>query len=53
MDAGDSTEEARKALAREDEPLRQSLAGFFRRRGADASEAEDLVQEVFTRLLTR
>lgn len=31
--------------------LRPSLMGFFRRRLGDASEAEDLTQEVFLRLL--
>lgn len=33
--------------------LRPSLMGFFRRRLGDASEAEDLTQEVFLRLLCR
>jgi RNA polymerase sigma-70 factor (ECF subfamily) len=53
MDGRDATEGARKALADGAEPLRQSLAGYFRRRVQDASEVDDLVQEVFTRLLTR
>ena len=53
MEAGDPAGEARTALAREAEPLRQSLAGYFRSRVNDGSEVDDLVQEVFARLLSR
>jgi RNA polymerase sigma-70 factor (ECF subfamily) len=41
------------ALAREAEPLRQSLTHYFRRRIRDRAEVEDLVQEVFARILAR
>jgi RNA polymerase sigma-70 factor (ECF subfamily) len=32
---------------------RAALLGYFRRRVSDAAEAEDLVQEVFLRMLRR
>jgi RNA polymerase sigma-70 factor (ECF subfamily) len=41
------------ALARQAGPLRQSLARFFRRRVPDQAEVEDLVQEVFARVVAR
>jgi RNA polymerase sigma-70 factor (ECF subfamily) len=41
------------ALARDAEPLRHSLARYFHRRITDAAEVEDLVQEVFTRIVAR
>jgi RNA polymerase sigma-70 factor (ECF subfamily) len=40
-------------LARAAEPLRTSLRGYFRRRVRDAGEADDLVQEVFARIVAR
>jgi RNA polymerase sigma factor (sigma-70 family) len=42
-----------RALARDAEPLRQSLSRYFSRRIHDATEVEDLVQEVFTRIVAR
>jgi RNA polymerase sigma factor (sigma-70 family) len=42
-----------RALAREAEPLRHSLARYFGRRIRDAAEVEDLVQEVFARIVAR
>jgi RNA polymerase sigma-70 factor (ECF subfamily) len=35
------------------EPLRQPLAAYFRRRIRDAAEIDDLVQEVFSRIIAR
>ncbi|WP_354298397.1 RNA polymerase sigma factor [Phenylobacterium koreense] len=35
------------------EPLRQGLAQYFRRRIPDPSEVDDLVQEVFARIVAR
>ncbi len=40
-------------LAREARPLRQSLARYFARRLRDRSDVEDLVQEVFARVVAR
>jgi RNA polymerase sigma-70 factor (ECF subfamily) len=40
-------------LAAEAEPLRLTLGRYFRRRVTDEAEVDDLVQEVFTRLVTR
>ena len=34
-------------------PLRQSLARYFRKRVPDANEVDDLVQEVFARIVAR
>lgn len=53
MPGRDDATESSNAIAREAEPLRQALAGYFRRRIADPSEAEDLVQEVFSRIVAR
>jgi RNA polymerase sigma-70 factor (ECF subfamily) len=41
------------ALVREAEPLRRSLTRFFQRRVRDSADVEDLVQEVFTRIVAR
>jgi RNA polymerase sigma-70 factor (ECF subfamily) len=41
------------ALARNAEPLRLSLTRFFQRRVREASDVEDLVQDVFTRIVAR
>lgn len=49
----DDTREASRSLAKAAGSLRDSLLGFFRRRIPDASEAEDLVQDVFTRIVSR
>lgn len=45
--------ESSSALARDAEPLRSSLARYFHRRISDSAEVEDLVQEVFTRIVAR
>lgn len=45
--------DASRAMARAAEPLRQKLGAYFRRRIPDPSEAEDLVQDVFARIVTR
>jgi len=42
-----------EALASLNTAFRSSLLGYFTRRAADVGEAEDLVQEVFERLLKR
>jgi RNA polymerase sigma-70 factor (ECF subfamily) len=41
------------ALAREAEPLRRSLTRYFQRRVRETADVEDLVQEVFTRIVAR
>jgi RNA polymerase sigma-70 factor (ECF subfamily) len=41
------------ALARDAEPLRRSLTGFFLRRVRESSDVEDLVQDVFARIVAR
>ncbi len=41
------------ALAREAGPVRRWLTGYFRRRVRDDDEIEDLVQDVFTRIVAR
>ncbi|MGH6911922.1 MAG: RNA polymerase sigma factor [Phenylobacterium sp.] len=53
MPGRDDATDSGNAIAREAESLRQALAGYFRRRIADSSEAEDLVQEVFSRIVAR
>jgi RNA polymerase sigma-70 factor (ECF subfamily) len=53
MPGRDDATESGNAIARAAEPLRQALGGYFRRRIANASEAEDLVQEVFSRIVAR
>lgn len=40
-------------LARRAEPVRQWLTGYFRRRVRDDAEVQDLVQEVFARVVAR
>jgi len=44
---------SRKPVADQAGPLRQSLARYFRNRVPDPSEVDDLVQEVFTRIVAR
>jgi RNA polymerase sigma factor (sigma-70 family) len=51
--AGREAIDSSRALAREAGPLRQSLARYFGRRISDASEVDDLVQEVFIRIVAR
>lgn len=41
------------ALAREAEPIRHWLLAYFRRRVRDQDDVEDLVQDVFTRIVAR
>jgi RNA polymerase sigma-70 factor (ECF subfamily) len=41
------------ALARNAEPLRRSLTRFFQRRVRETSDVEDLVQDVFARIVAR
>jgi RNA polymerase sigma-70 factor (ECF subfamily) len=53
MPGRDESLQSSSALAREAEPLRQALTGYFRRRIPNPSEAEDLVQEVFSRIVAR
>jgi RNA polymerase sigma-70 factor (ECF subfamily) len=53
MDKREDAREASRDLARAAEPLRRSLAQFFRRRILEHSEVEDLVQETFTRVVAR
>jgi RNA polymerase sigma-70 factor (ECF subfamily) len=43
----------RGGLAREAEPLRRSLTRYFQRRIRETADVEDLVQEVFTRIVAR
>jgi RNA polymerase sigma factor (sigma-70 family) len=40
-------------LTREAEPVRRWLTGFFRRRVQDGDDVEDLVQDVFARIVAR
>jgi RNA polymerase sigma-70 factor (ECF subfamily) len=44
---------ATSELARDARPVRQSLARYFARRLRDRSDVDDLVQEVFTRIVAR
>jgi RNA polymerase sigma factor (sigma-70 family) len=44
---------ASSQLAREAQPLRQSLVRYFAHRLRDRSDVEDLVQEVFARIVAR
>ena len=53
MGPSDDATAASTELAREARPLRQSLARYFARRLRDRSEVEDLVQEVFARVVAR
>jgi len=53
MEIGDQNQGNRTALAREAEPVRRWLTGFFRRRVRNEDEVEDLVQDVFARIIAR
>ena len=46
-------EAGRTQLAREAEPVRRWLMSYFRRRVSDDAEVEDLVQDVFARMVAR
>jgi RNA polymerase sigma-70 factor (ECF subfamily) len=52
-DENDGLADARRALAQEAGPLRRSLSAFFRRRVREQAEVEDLVQDVFSRIIAR
>jgi RNA polymerase sigma factor (sigma-70 family) len=52
MAAGDGPD-ATSELAREARPVRQSLARYFTHRLRNPSDVDDLVQEVFTRIVAR
>jgi RNA polymerase sigma-70 factor (ECF subfamily) len=43
----------RAELARQAEPVRRWLTGYFRRRIRDDGDVEDMVQDVFARIVTR
>ncbi|MBB5712491.1 RNA polymerase sigma factor [Sphingomonas xinjiangensis] len=49
----DEEAERARSLAKDSEKLRRSLTRYFERRVQDGSEAEDLVQEVFVRIVQR
>lgn len=53
MSGNDDPRAASRAVAREAEPLRRALARFFHSRVSDPAEVDDLVQEVFTRIVAR
>jgi RNA polymerase sigma-70 factor (ECF subfamily) len=53
MPASDDIPEPEGLLAREAGTLRSSLSGYFRRRVRDRTEVDDLVQEVFVRIVGR
>jgi RNA polymerase sigma factor (sigma-70 family) len=49
----DKDQSSHAALAREAEPVRRWLTGYFRRRVRDHGDVEDLVQDVFARIVAR
>lgn len=53
MAANDDVHGAGRALAHRAEPLRESLGRYFRTRVGDTAEVDDLVQEVFARIVAR
>lgn len=53
MESGDEDQFRHDALAREAEPVRRWLTGYFRRRVRDGEDVEDLVQDVFARIVAR
>ncbi len=53
MPGSDDFGDMRRALALEAGPLRRSLSAYFRRRVREPGEVEDLVQEVFARIVAR
>jgi RNA polymerase sigma factor (sigma-70 family) len=53
MESSDQHQARHAGLAAEAEPVRRWLTGFFRRRVRDDSEVEDLVQDVFIRIVAR
>ena len=53
MEAGAQSRTDDGELAREAEPVRRWLIGFFRRRIREEEDVEDLVQDVFARIVSR
>jgi RNA polymerase sigma factor (sigma-70 family) len=53
MAENDNAVEPVREMAREAAPLREALRRFFRARVPDAAEVDDLVQEVFARIVGR
>ena len=53
MEEYERGEAGHAALAREAGPVRRWLTGYFRRRVRDDDEVEDLVQDVFARIVAR
>jgi RNA polymerase sigma factor (sigma-70 family) len=53
MGDGADTGKERGSLAHRAEPLRRWLTGYFRRRVRNEADVEDLVQEVFERMVRR
>jgi RNA polymerase sigma-70 factor (ECF subfamily) len=53
MSSSDARGEGNDGLAQDARPLRQSLARYFGRRLRDSSDVDDLVQEVFARVVSR
>jgi RNA polymerase sigma-70 factor (ECF subfamily) len=53
MESSDEDRAGRDALTREAEPVRRWLTGFFRRRVREGDDVEDLVQDVFARIVAR
>lgn len=53
MEKGGAGQATHATLAREAAPVRRWLTGYFRRRVANEAEVEDLVQDVFARIVAR
>ncbi len=53
MEPQEGDEANRATLAQEAEPVRRWLSGFFRNRVRDDNDVEDLVQDVFARIVAR
>ena len=53
MARDDEDQASHAELAREAEPVRRWLSGYFRRRVREDHEVEDLVQDVFARVVAR
>ena len=51
MDGGDQS--SSDALTREARPIRRWLAAYFQRRAGNSSDVDDLVQDVFARIVAR
>jgi DNA-directed RNA polymerase specialized sigma24 family protein len=53
MESDDADPASGAELAREAEPVRRWLTGFFRRRVREFDDVKDLVQDVFARIVAR